>query len=56
MRVIECDECGDTVTGADDDELARRLGAHMRSEHEQELDPEALEELVAEEGYEAMDS
>ena len=56
MRVIECDECGETITAADDQELARRLGTHMRSEHDEELDPEELLELVEGEGYEAMDS
>jgi predicted small metal-binding protein len=56
MRVIECDVCGETVTADDDDELARRLGAHMRSEHERDLDSDALDELVGEEAYDAMDS
>jgi predicted small metal-binding protein len=56
MRTIECDVCGETVTAADDAELARRLGAHMRSEHEQDLDGEELEELVGSEAYDAMDS
>jgi predicted small metal-binding protein len=56
MRTIECDVCGETVTAAEDPELARRLGAHMRSEHEQELDPEELQELVEGEAYDAMDS
>jgi predicted small metal-binding protein len=56
MRVIECDECGETITAADDDELARRLGTHMRSEHDREVDAEELEELVDGEAYEAMDS
>jgi predicted small metal-binding protein len=56
MRVIECDECGETVTGADDAELAKRLGAHMRSQHDRELDADELEELVGEEAYDAMDS
>jgi predicted small metal-binding protein len=56
MRVIECDECGETITAADDEELARRLGAHLRSEHDRRLDDEELAELVEEEGYEAMDS
>jgi predicted small metal-binding protein len=56
MRVIECDVCGDTVTAAEDNELARRLGDHMRVEHERDLEPEELEELVAEEAYDAMDS
>jgi predicted small metal-binding protein len=56
MRVIECDECGETITAADDGELARRLGTHMRTEHDSELDAEELEELVDGEAYEAMDS
>jgi predicted small metal-binding protein len=56
MRVIECNECGDTVTAADDAELARRLNSHLRQEHGIELDEEELEELVAEEAYDAMDS
>jgi predicted small metal-binding protein len=56
MRTIECDMCGETVTATDDAELTRRLGAHMRSEHEQELASDELEELVASEAYDAMDS
>jgi predicted small metal-binding protein len=56
MRVIECDECGETITAADDEELASRLGAHLRSEHDRQLDGDELEELVAEEAYDAMDS
>jgi predicted small metal-binding protein len=56
MRVIECNECGETVTAADDAELARRLGAHLREEHQTELGEEELEELVADEAYDAMDS
>jgi hypothetical protein len=56
MRVIECDECGETITAANDEELARRLGAHMLGEHDSELDGDELEELVAEEAYDAMDS
>jgi len=56
MRVIECDECGDTITADTDEELAQRLGAHLRSEHDQQPDDEALAELVGEEAYDAMDS
>jgi predicted small metal-binding protein len=56
MRVIECNECGDAVTAADDAELARRLDAHLREQHDTELGEEELEELVAEEAYDAMDS
>jgi len=56
MRVIECDECGETITAASDDELAGRLGAHRRSEHDSELDDDELAELVEGEAYDAMDS
>jgi predicted small metal-binding protein len=56
MRVIECNECGDTVTAADDGELAQRLDAHLREEHGMDLGDDELEELVAEEAYDAMDS
>jgi predicted small metal-binding protein len=56
MRVIECDECGETITAADDRELVARLGRHMRSEHDLEPDLDELEELVDGEAYEASDS
>jgi len=56
MRVIECNECGETISGADDDELARRLGAHLSEEHDADPDAEELAELVHEEAYDAMDS
>jgi predicted small metal-binding protein len=56
MRVIECNECGETLQAANDDELVRVVGAHMRSEHDEEVDEEELQELVEGEAYEAMDS
>jgi predicted small metal-binding protein len=56
MRVIECDECGETITAANDEELGPNLREHLRSEHGRELDEEELEELIAEEAYDAMDS
>jgi hypothetical protein len=56
MRVIECDECGETLGAANEQELLRVLGAHMESEHDMHLDDEQLNELVEGEGYEAMDS
>lgn len=56
MRVIECDECGETITAATDAELVKRLGAHLRSEHDMEPDNEELDELVDGEAYEATDS
>jgi predicted small metal-binding protein len=56
MRVIECNECGETVTAADDDELARRLGEHLESEHDIEPDEDEVADLVHEEAYDATDS
>jgi predicted small metal-binding protein len=56
MRVIECNECGDTVSAANDEELAKHLAAHMRSEHDEEPDEEEIEDLVHEQAYDATDS
>ena len=56
MRTIECNECGEPITAADDDELARNLAGHLKSEHDVEPDPEEVAELVASEAYDAMDS
>ena len=56
MRVVECDECGEPIQAADNEELARNLGAHLASEHDKELDEEELTELVESEAYEALDS
>ena len=56
MRVIECDECGETIQAANDEELVRNLGAHLQGEHALDVDDEDLTELVEAEAYEAMDS
>jgi predicted small metal-binding protein len=56
MRVIECNECGETLTAANDEELARALAAHLSAEHDEEPDTDEVAELVADEAYEAMDS
>jgi predicted small metal-binding protein len=56
MRVIECNECGETVSAANDEELARNLGAHLREEHDIEPDGEEISDLVHEEAYDATDS
>jgi predicted small metal-binding protein len=56
MRVIECNECGETVSGADDEELASRLGEHLKSEHELEPDEDEVTDLVHEQAYDATDS
>jgi predicted small metal-binding protein len=56
MRVIECNFCGDTLQADSDEALARRLGAHLADEHDETLEGEELQELIADEAYEAMDS
>jgi predicted small metal-binding protein len=56
MRVIECNECGETVSAANDEELASRLTEHLRSEHDLEADREEVADLVHDEAYEATDS
>ena len=56
MRVIECNECGETLGAANEQELVRVLGAHMENEHDAEVDEDDLQELVEGEAYEAMDS
>ena len=56
MRVIECNECGDNLQAANDEELVRVLAAHLGSEHDEETDEEELTELVESDAYEAMDS
>jgi predicted small metal-binding protein len=57
MRVIECNECGETISAANDRELVGRLATHLTEEHDvEEPDREDLAELVEEEAYEAMDS
>jgi len=57
MRVIECNECGETISAASDEELVGRLSNHMSEEHDvSEPDEEELTDLVEAEAYEAMDS
>jgi predicted small metal-binding protein len=56
MQVIECNECGETLQAAENEELVRILGSHLKSEHDIEADEEELTELVESEAYEAMDS
>jgi predicted small metal-binding protein len=56
MRVIECNECGEAISAADDEELARNLGAHLASEHDLHPEEDELGDLVHEQAYDAMDS
>jgi predicted small metal-binding protein len=56
MRVIECNECGETISAANDEELARHLAAHLASEHDEAPDEEEVADLVHEQAYDASDS
>ena len=56
MRVLDCNECGETISAANDDELAAAVAAHMRDEHDETLGEEEVADLVEENAYEAMDS
>ena len=57
MRVIECNICGEVLAADNDEELVRRLLAHVQAEHpDAALDESAARDLVAAEAYEATDS
>jgi hypothetical protein len=56
MRVIDCDECGETLTAENDAALATLLTDHMHDRHERELEEDEADSLVAEEAYDATDS
>jgi predicted small metal-binding protein len=57
MRVIDCNECGETIKAANDQELASELSRHMRSEHsEVGCSDEQAAELVEKRAYRATDS
>ena len=54
--MIECNECGETISAANDEELASHLAEHLRSEHDGEPDDDEVRDLVHEQAYDAMDS
>jgi predicted small metal-binding protein len=56
MRVIECNECGDAISAANDEELTAHLAEHLRTEHDQELEEDEVKDLVHEQAYDATDS
>jgi len=56
MRVIECNECGDTISAANDEELAAHLAEHLRTEHDQEPEADEVTDLLHEQAYDATDS
>jgi predicted small metal-binding protein len=57
MRVVECNTCGETLAGASDEELLRRMRAHVEAEHpEAGFDEAQARETIASEAYDASDS
>jgi predicted small metal-binding protein len=56
MRVIECNECGETISAANDEELVRHLAAHLESEHGEAAAEGEVADLVHEQAYDATDS
>jgi predicted small metal-binding protein len=56
MRVLDCNECGETISAANDTELQATVQAHLRDEHDEVLGDEEAEEFVAENAYDATDS
>jgi predicted small metal-binding protein len=57
MRVIECNQCGEALSAANDDELRACLIRHMESEHPAvEFDEASAAKTVQEQAYAASDS
>jgi predicted small metal-binding protein len=57
VRVIDCNECGATISAANDEELTGELSKHMKSEHSDvEWDDDGASELVSSQAYDATDS
>ncbi|MGZ4196828.1 MAG: hypothetical protein ACXVFQ_10845 [Solirubrobacteraceae bacterium] len=57
MRVVECNICGEALSGATDDELFKRVRAHMEAEHPSvAFDDAATRETIDNEAYDASDS
>jgi predicted small metal-binding protein len=57
MRVIECNECGEALSAANDDELRACLIRHMESKHpDVEFDEDSAAKTVQEQAYAASDS
>jgi predicted small metal-binding protein len=56
MRTIDCEECGETLTAANDAELATRLTDHMHDRHDRELEEDEADAMVADQAYDATDA
>lgn len=57
MRVLECNFCGETLAGANDEELRACLVRHVESKHsDEEFSDDAASEMVSDGAYSASDS
>jgi predicted small metal-binding protein len=57
VRVIECNYCGETLSGANDDELRRCLVRHTDEQHpDVEFSEDDASRLVESGAYSATDS
>ena len=56
MRVIDC-QCGTTLQAANDEDLAKAVRDHVSESHpDMDLSDDQVEEMVAEEAYDAEDA
>ena len=56
MRVVECNICGETISAANDEELAGLLKTHLADEHDEEPSDDEIHQKIDHEAYDAMDS
>jgi predicted small metal-binding protein len=56
MRVIDCDECGETLSAANDAELATQVTDHFQDRHDRELEEDEADAMVADQAYDAADA
>jgi len=56
MRVIDC-QCGTTLKAANDEDLESTVREHVNEEHpDMDLSDEQVQEMVAEQAYDAEDA
>ena len=56
MRVIDC-QCGTTLQAANDEDLAKAVRDHVDESHpDMDLSDDQVQEMVAEEAYDAEDA
>jgi hypothetical protein len=56
MRVIDC-QCGTTLKAANDEDLVGAVREHVNEEHpDMDLSDEQVQEMVAEQAYDAEDA